>query len=93
MKRALIRSSAFVRAAKRLVRKPPDLAKDLQAALELLSEDALHPKLKTHKLKGDLEGSWAASVGYDLRIVFQMVDHEDSEAILLQTVGTHDEVY
>ncbi len=74
-------------------KKSPDLAKDLQAALELLSEDALHPKLKTHKLKGDLEGSRAASVGYDLRIVFQMVDHEHSEAILLQTVGTHDEVY
>ncbi|MEW6533617.1 MAG: type II toxin-antitoxin system mRNA interferase toxin, RelE/StbE family [Thermodesulfobacteriota bacterium] len=93
MKRTLIRSSAFVRAAKRLVKKRPDVADDLRAALELLSEDALHPKLKTHKLKGDLEGSWAASAGYDLRIVFQMVDYEGSEAILLQTVGTHDEVY
>lgn len=93
MKRTLIRSSAFVRAAKRILKKRPDVAEDLTAALELLSEDALHPKLKTHKLKGDLAGSWAASAGYDLRIVFQILDYKDSEAILLQTVGTHDEVY
>jgi addiction module RelE/StbE family toxin len=93
VKRTLIRSSAFVRAAKRLLKKRPDLAEDLRAALELLSEDTLHPKLKTHELKGDLEGSWAASAGYDLRIVFEIVDCEGSEAILLLTVGTHDEVY
>jgi mRNA-degrading endonuclease YafQ of YafQ-DinJ toxin-antitoxin module len=93
VKRTLIRSSAFVRAATRLVKKRPDVAEDLRAALELLAEDALHPKLKTHKLKGDLEGSWAASAGYDLRIVFELVNYEGSEAILLQTVGAHDEVY
>ncbi|MBI4965490.1 MAG: type II toxin-antitoxin system mRNA interferase toxin, RelE/StbE family [Desulfomonile tiedjei] len=93
MKRTLIRSSAFVRAARRILKKRPDVEEDLRTALELLSEDVLHPKLKTHKLKGDLAGSWAASAGYDLRIVFQIVDYKDSEAILLQTVGTHDEVY
>lgn len=93
MNRALIRTSAFVRAAKRILRKRPDAAEDLRTALELLSEDAFHPYLKTHKLKGDLQGSWAASAGYDLRIVFAMVDYKGSEAILLQSVGTHDEVY
>jgi len=91
--RSLIRSSAFVRAAKRLLQKRPGVAEDLGATLELLSADALHAKLKTHKLKGDLEGSWACSVGYDLRIIFEFVQHEGSEAILLETVGTHDEVY
>ncbi len=93
MKRGLLRSNAFVRAAKRLVKKRPDVAEDLRVALELLSEDAFHPKLKTHKLKGDLEGSLACSAGYDLRILFEFVQHEGAEAILLQTVGTHDEVY
>ena len=38
----------------------------LQDALILLAEDAFHPKLKTHKLKGDLLGSWSCSAGYDL---------------------------
>ena len=31
--------------------------------------------------------------GYDLRIVFEFVQHEGAEAILLQAVGTHDQVY
>ncbi|MFO1428889.1 MAG: type II toxin-antitoxin system YafQ family toxin [Candidatus Competibacteraceae bacterium] len=89
----LIRSSAFVRAAKHLLKKHPQLAQDLRVALEVMSEDVFDPKLKTHKLKGDLEGSWSCSAGYDLRIIFQFVQHEGSEAVLLQTVGTHDEVY
>ncbi len=93
MKRTLIRSSAFVRAAKRLLKKRPDAAEELRAALDLLSEDLLDPRLKVHKLKGELIGSLAASAGYDLRIVFELVEYEGSEAILLQTVGTHDEVY
>ena len=59
----------------------------------LQAEDAFHPQLRSHKLKGEFAGSWACSVGYDLRIVFQFVQHEDSEALLLVTVGTHDEVY
>jgi mRNA-degrading endonuclease YafQ of YafQ-DinJ toxin-antitoxin module len=93
VKRALIRSNAFVRAARQLLRKNPHLTADIQAALALLSEDAFHPRLKTHKLKGHMEGSWACSGGYDLRIIFEFVDFEGSEAILLQTLGTHDEVY
>jgi len=58
-----------------------------------LSEDAFHPLLKTHKLKGDLEGSWACSISYELRIVFKFVQYKGAEAILLETVGTHEDVY
>ena len=93
MRRILLQSPAFVRAARRLVKKNPQSAPNLQAALESLAEDAFHPALKTHKLKAELAGSWACSAGYDLRIVFELVQHEGAEAILLQSVGTHDEVY
>lgn len=93
MRRALLRSNAFVRHARRAVRGKPPLASDLQAALQLLAEDSFHPALKTHKLKGALAGSWACSAGYDLRIVFSFVEHEGQEAILLEAVGTHEEVY
>jgi addiction module RelE/StbE family toxin len=93
VKRVLLKSSSFIRSAKRIVRKDFHLAKDIQATLELLSEDAFHPRLKTHKLKGNLTGSWACSVTYDLRIVFELVQHEGQEAILLETIGTHAEVY
>lgn len=69
----LPRSSAFVRAARRLVKKNPSVAPALRSTLELLGEDPSHPRLRTHKLKGKLSGSWAASVNHDLRIVFEFV--------------------
>lgn len=93
MTRNLLPSPAFLRAARRAVKKNPSLAQDIGAALALLAADAFDPRLRTHKLKGKLESSWACSAGYDLRIIFSFVQHEDSEAILLETIGTHDEVY
>jgi mRNA interferase YafQ len=93
MRRLLLQSAAFVRAARRLVKKSPEASPILHATLESLAEDAFNAALKTHKLKGEMAGSWACSAGYDLRLVFEFVQHQGSEAILLQTVGTHDEVY
>ena len=93
MKRPLLLSSSFVRSVRRLARKNPSVSEDIRAALHLLTGDAFHPMLKTHKLKGKLGSSWACSAGYDLRIVFEFVQDEGSEAILLETVGTHQEVY
>jgi addiction module RelE/StbE family toxin len=89
----LLRSTAFVRAARRWIKKHPQAAESLRATLELLAENAFNPQLRTHKLKGELGGSWACSAGPDLRIVFEFVQHEGAEAILLLTLGTHDEVY
>ena len=93
MNRLLLKSGAFVRSAKRVLRKNPQLAENIRATLELLSADAFHPSLKTHKLKGNLADSWACSVAYDLRIVFSFVEHKGNEAVLLEAIGTHDEVY
>lgn len=93
MTRLLLRSHAFVRRAKTFFKRHPQATQDLRLALELLATDCFHPHLKTHKLKGALEGSWACSAGYDLRIVFSFVQYEGSEAILLLTLGTHEEVY
>ncbi|HEX6987445.1 MAG TPA: type II toxin-antitoxin system mRNA interferase toxin, RelE/StbE family [Planctomycetaceae bacterium] len=93
MRRELLRSSAFVRAARRLVKKDPSAAEGLRTALERLAEDAFHPSLRTHKLKGRFAGVWACTAGYDLRILFEFVEEGGTEAILLLTVGTHDEVY
>ncbi len=93
MKRVLLSSSAFLRAAKKYCKTHPEAADDLKSALQLLEADAFHPRLKTHKLSGQLKDSWASSAGYDLRIVFAFVNHQGAEAILLETVGTHDEVY
>ena len=93
MKRALLPSKAFIRSAKRVAKRDVTVAADLEAVLELLAEDAFHPSLRTHKLKGKLAKSWACSAGYDLRVVFQLVQHQGDEVILLEAAGTHDEVY
>jgi addiction module RelE/StbE family toxin len=91
----LLRSSAFIRSARKILKKQPELAENVQNTLELLSTDPFHPRLKTHKLKGDLQDSWACSAGYDLRIIFKFVEQEQekTQAILLESIGTHDEVY
>jgi mRNA-degrading endonuclease YafQ of YafQ-DinJ toxin-antitoxin module len=93
MTRELVRSTSFIRAARRLLKKRPDLSDDLRDTLDKLAADAFDPSLKTHKLKGDLAGNWSCSAGYDLRVVFEFVQQEDAEGILLHSVGTHDEVY
>jgi len=91
--RDLVRTGAFVRALRRCLKRHPQAAAQVEITLQLLSEDAFDPRLKTHKLSGKLEGLWACSAGYDLRILFEFVEHEGAEAVLLLTMGTHDEVY
>ena len=71
--RALIWGKTFVRALKRTIRKDPSLEKDIETVLRRRQEDPFAPHLATHKLKGKLAGSWACSVGYGLRIVFDFV--------------------
>jgi mRNA-degrading endonuclease YafQ of YafQ-DinJ toxin-antitoxin module len=93
VKRSLLRSSAFIRRAKNVLKKHPQWSAELRSTLDLLATDCFHPRLKTHKLKAEMDGFWACSAGYDLRIVFKLVEYEGVEAILLLTIGTHEEVY
>jgi addiction module RelE/StbE family toxin len=92
MRRELLRSPAFARDLRAWLKSRPGAAPAIEAALRQLSEDASHPSLRTHKLRGSLVGCWACSAGYDLRIVFEFVQHDGAEAILLLALGTHDQV-
>jgi len=69
------------------------MADSIAETLEQLSADASHASLRTHKLRGPLSGCWACSAEHDLRIVFEFVHHEGSEAIHILALGTHDQVY
>ena len=93
MKRELIRTNAFVPAAKRYSKKNSRDASEIEFALTRLAAEAIDPRLKTHILKGDLEGLWACTAGYDVRIDFEFVEQQGQEKLLLLSVGTHDEVY
>ena len=89
----LIFSPTFTRTTKRLLKKNSHLGIIIQATLKIMETDLFSPNLRTHKLKGKFEGCWSCSVAYDLRIVFKIVKDGSEDAILLQTIGTHDEVY
>lgn len=91
----LVWTPAFSRTFKRLIRQNPQLRPQIEAALEQLLENPFHQTLKTHKLKGDLQGRWSCSIDYNNRIVFEFVTNSESgtEEILLLALGSHDEVY
>lgn len=93
--RSLVWSKAFLRAYKRLSRQNPHLRQHVELSLQQLVENPFHPALHSHKLKGKLAGSWACTVAYDYRVLFEFVENPESgeEEILLLTMGTHDEVY
>ena len=93
MRRTLLRSPAFDRDLRTWLKSRPGTASAIEASLEQLSADAADPSLRTHKLRGTLAGCWACRVGYDLRIVFEYAQHEGAEAIVLLSLGTHDQVY
>ena len=84
-----------MRALRRMVRRQPSVRDKVERALAQLAEDPFHPSLHIHKLKGQLSGVWACSVGYDVRILFEFVQNPKSgdKEILLLTVGSHNEVY
>ncbi len=91
----LVWSSSFTRALKRKTRRRSHLRERIEETLRQLAEDPFHPSLRTHKLTGELSGTWACSVSYDVRILFEFEQHPESgeEEIFLLTIGTHDEVY
>lgn len=93
-----VKSSNFIRAARKIAKRNPDFIIELNDVLNSLSDNPFEITLKTHKLKGELKNCWACSINYDLRLIFQFVNAIDetggtTEAILLLTVGSHDEVY
>ena len=91
----LVWSSKFTRTVKKLARRKPTLLDDLNTVLQQLEADPHQASLRTHKLGGDLKGSWVCSAGYDFRVVFEFVRNprlKENEIHLL-SLGTHDEVY
>lgn len=93
--RKLVWDSSFRRAFKAQTHSNKKLQLRILAVLELLVDNPFHPQLKTHKLKGRLDGLWASWVEYDCRIIFLFDADPDSgeDAIVLVDLGSHDEVY
>ncbi len=73
----LIWSETFIRLFKRKIRRQPELRVSVERRLRVLSENPFYPALHSHKLKGALKGSWACTVDYDNRILFDEQNIKD----------------
>ena len=60
--------------------------KDTVAKLQKLMAEP-RKGLDAHKLKGKLEGKWSCSLGYDVRMVYEIDD--DQKEIVVVAVGSH----
>jgi mRNA-degrading endonuclease YafQ of YafQ-DinJ toxin-antitoxin module len=56
----------------------------------LFKEDIFNPRLKTHKLKGNLSDYYAISITYSERLVFRIL--KDGSVYLIE-IGPHDICY
>ena len=92
--RKLVWDASFRRAFKRKTQQNRLLARHIFTVLDTLTIDPFEPSLKTHKLRGALEGLWACWVEYDCRIIFAIeADVTGEDLIVLIDIGSHDEVY
>ncbi len=85
-----IRISATVeRKLRKLFRRRPELARTFDVRVRLFVEDPQHPSLRVHKLKRFDQPTWSIYITADLRMLFIY----DEDGILIEKIGTHDEVY
>ena len=89
----IITSNRFDRRYTKIIKGNAILKSRINSTLKKLSDNPFEPSLRTHKLKGRLEDNWSCSVAEDLRILFQIIEHNNELCIYLDSIGKHDEVY
>ncbi len=80
-------TSKFAREYKKLPESIQRLAEGLEKSFQ---KNPLDPKLKTHKLKGMLQGFLSFSIGFKYRIIFEF--SKDKKTVHFHSVGDH-EIY
>lgn len=76
----------FIKAFKKLT---PAIQKYCIEKEKIFKIDPYDHRLKTHRLKGDLEGYWSYSINYHYRILFKFINQKD---VIYFDIGTH-EIY
>ncbi len=83
MKLRIVYTPNFIREYKNL---PLALQEEVKEKIALFAKDPRQPSLKTHKLKGRLQGSFSFSVNYRYRIIFE---YDSGSTVALLGVGDH----
>lgn len=66
-------SASFKRVFKKRIEGRPELEQKIWRKLEVFIANPHDPRLRTHKLSGDLRTLWSFSVEYDVRVVFSLL--------------------
>jgi proteic killer suppression protein len=82
--------SGFKKAYRKKLKNDKELKRKFVKSIKLFSADPFNKQLRTHKLTGRLQGLWAFSVDYDVRVIFSFTN--DNEVLLID-MGGHEEVY
>jgi len=86
----IIWDQGFKKAYEKKVRNDEDLKKKFWKSMKLFSADPFNKQLRTHKLTGKLQGLWAFSIEYNVRVIFSFLKENE---VLLIDIGSHEEVY
>ena len=86
----IVLSSGFRKGFKRKVRGNKILESRFRDRAAIFENSPFDPRLKTHKLSGELDNLWSFSVDYDVRVIFSFME---TNRVLFIDIGTHDEVY
>jgi len=84
-------TDSFERTSIKFFKKHRDLVPKFKKVIEQLTIDPFDTSLKTHKLKGHLNGFYSCSLNYQYRIIIT-IEIRDEEIILVD-IGSHDRVY
>ncbi len=81
----IIYSSKFAREYKKLPESIKDIAEEQE---KIFRGNPFDQRLKTHKLKGKLNGFLSFSIGFKYRIIFEFA--KDKNIVYFHSVGDHD---
>jgi len=87
----LVWTAHFTRAARKFVKRHPELKKKIALILRDLEKDPFQPHLDYHHLGGKQTGVQAVSITDSYRITVTAIITK--KEIILLDIGSHDEVY
>lgn len=85
--RKIVFDASFEKSFKNYKKRLPEKKLDkLKERIVIFESDPFDPRLKTHKLKGNLRDYWSFSVSYSDRILFRFLDNE---TVFFIDIGDH----
>ena len=87
---ALVFTEHYNRKAARFLKRHPELRQQYLKTLQVLEASPLHPSLRMHRLKGNLQGLHSVSINLSYRITLELLIQD--QQIIPINVGDHDAV-